>query len=738
MRAADAADSSGSTDTLNLGAMIQPITEENILDQPEFYNWGSSIVKGEDGRYHLFYAQMTKELGFYSWMTDGLISRAVADHPAGPYKYVETVLQGRGQPYWDAHTAHNPRITKFGGKYYLYYISTNPNGNVFDDEEMILARRLYSTEGMSDKERKAKRAEAEVFRKQFQENQRIGVAVADDVTGPWQRLDHPIVVPEGPIRMMTCNPAVVERPDGGYLMFVRGIQANVEKFTRSAAIALSDDPIGPWEIQDKAAVADLNSEDPAVWYDEKRQRYYAIYHAFGYMGLITSTDGLNWERAKHYKVLEKTLYKADGSKVEAARLERPFVYVEDGVPRVLTLAVRERSGHSYSVFVPLDREGNGDLSLEGYSLAWHDEFDGDELDLDNWFYRDGIDRARTFLSRDFVKLNEGALELHCGIKPVDLGPDNPHRRHNHGKTYEDDGVYELTAAGVITDWRFSDGYYETRSFIIDAEKWHPAYWLERAHADDNNSLLQFAYRSEIDIFETELQFSTKQSIRLHDWVTNGEHRKIPKGMTRSSDQRGRWVVWGMKLTRDDAEFFEDGKRVAYVEIPDDFVRDPRNMILSCVTLKNPKKGGIQRFDYVRYYAPDAVRESLQKEFELLMVETSLIDKKFVDGYDDRASGGAYQKATGAEPGDHVRYKIYVADPGTYQLNLKTFMPKVNQGAWTVAIDGRRQAEFKAGTEMLALGSHHFEKPGYYEVKFTCARSTPEGAALYLDRLDLIK
>ncbi|HKL22119.1 MAG TPA: glycoside hydrolase family protein [Tichowtungia sp.] len=344
-----------STDTLNLAEMIQPVSEENILYQPDFYNWGSSIIKGEDGKYHIFYAQMTKELGFYSWMTDGLISRAVSDNPAGPYRYVETVLKGRGQPHWDAHTAHNPRIKKFGDKYYLYYISTNPNGNRLDERQMNLARRLYSTEGLTDEEKAALKKESAGLRKQFQMNQRIGVAVADQISGPWKRLDHPIVEPGGPISLMTCNPAVTERPDGGYLMFVRGIQPNIEKFTRSAAIALADSPVGPWAIQKKAAVADLNSEDPAVWYDKQRRRYYAIYHAFGYMGLITSTDGVDWKPAKHYKVLEKTIYKSDGTPLKAARLERPYIYLEDGEPKVMTVAVREKSGESYSVFIPLKK-----------------------------------------------------------------------------------------------------------------------------------------------------------------------------------------------------------------------------------------------------------------------------------------------------------------------------------------------------------------------------------------------
>jgi hypothetical protein len=113
------------------------------------------------------------------------------------------------------------------------------------------------------------------------------VAVADSVTGPWTRLDRPIVEPTGPIKDMTCNPA------------------------------------------------------------------------FGYMGRITSKDGLNWERATHYKFLEKKIYKTDGTELKAARLERPYIYVEDGVPTVLTPAIREQSGQIASLSGRIVLTGNG-------------------------------------------------------------------------------------------------------------------------------------------------------------------------------------------------------------------------------------------------------------------------------------------------------------------------------------------------------------------------------------------
>ncbi len=329
-----------SKDSLNLSEMIQPVSDENIFYDEDYYNWGSSIIKGDDGKYHLFYAQMPREHGFGSWLSDGVISRAVADHPAGPYRKVEVVLEGRGPKYWDAYTAHNPKIYQFEGKYYLYYISTNTAGRTLADEEFEEARRKSYLESE--------------FRALIRENQRIGVAVADSLEGPWKRFDEPVVEPAYPIEQITCNPSVTRRPDGGYLMFIRGDQPNQTELVRSQAVALADHPLGPWVIQPQAAVKDLNSEDPEVWYDPHRERYYALYHAFGYMGLITSEDGLDWGRAKHYRVSDKAYSDAEGNRIVVNRFERPFMYMEDGKPKVLTIAIRQMRGDTFSMFIPLD------------------------------------------------------------------------------------------------------------------------------------------------------------------------------------------------------------------------------------------------------------------------------------------------------------------------------------------------------------------------------------------------
>ena len=335
---------SNSTDDLDFSKILKGVSPDNILyDQKEFFNWGSSIIKGEDGKYHLFYAQMPRELGFLTWLNDGVISRAVADKPEGPYTHQEIVLKGRGLGFWDETTAHNPWIQKYDDKYYLYYISSNYGGIELNKQQLHEARTKWI-----DNE----------FRSLVRENQRIGVAVSESVFGPWKRFDKPQVEPSSPIETITCNPAVTQRPDGGFLMLVRGDKPNVKELVRHQAIALSDNPTGPWTIQKKAAVGNLNAEDPAIWYDKSKGRYYAIYHAFGYLGLITSEDGLSWKKAKHHKIMELAYKDNEGKIIKVHRMERPFVFLENEIPKVLTVAIKQEDGESYSMFIPLDYEAD--------------------------------------------------------------------------------------------------------------------------------------------------------------------------------------------------------------------------------------------------------------------------------------------------------------------------------------------------------------------------------------------
>ena len=124
-------------DDLFIRDRLQALSADNVFRTEGYYNWCTSILKGKNSHYHLFYSRWKKELTFYGWLTHSEIAHAVSDSPSGPWTYKETVLKGRGKGHWDAITMHNPKIKSFEGKYYLYYCSTNLGGKDYSEEELI-------------------------------------------------------------------------------------------------------------------------------------------------------------------------------------------------------------------------------------------------------------------------------------------------------------------------------------------------------------------------------------------------------------------------------------------------------------------------------------------------------------------------------------------------------------------------------------------------------------------------
>ena len=220
--------------------------------------WGASLVKGDDNLYHMYYSIWPKRLG-WAWVTHSEIAHATSTSPFGPFTFRDIALPPRGKLYWDGLVTHNPTIHKFGKKYYLYYMGNTGDGVVTG---------TLTKESLNWTHRN---------------NQRIGVAVADNPNGPWTRFDKPLIDISADDSaydaLMTSNPSICQRPDGGFLFLYKGV-AKQDKLPGGGPvvhmIATSDSPTGPFIKHDKpvfmVAGERFPAEDPYIWYQDGKYR----------------------------------------------------------------------------------------------------------------------------------------------------------------------------------------------------------------------------------------------------------------------------------------------------------------------------------------------------------------------------------------------------------------------------------------------------------------------------------
>lgn len=334
---------------LDFTKLVRPTPLWAKFEDPDYFIWCASMVRDPSGCCHLFYSRWPKRLGYFAWATHSEIARAEADNPLGPYRHVETVLPARGDGFWDGACTHNPTISEFEGRYYLYYMGLNANADFSGDISM---------------EDPAWWA--------YRNRQRIGVAVADAPTGPWKRFDQPCISispdPKAADSLMVSNPAVTRMPDGRYLAVYKAVRMAPDSLRGGPVVhlsAIADRPTGPFRKNPNPIFTvpgcAFPAEDPFIWFQQSHDRFYAIVKdmtgSFTGRGqslaLFQSKDGSNWHRAAKVLVADLSLLREDGHLDEFIRLERPQVWLENGEPRVLFLAAAKDLKHSMNIHVPL-------------------------------------------------------------------------------------------------------------------------------------------------------------------------------------------------------------------------------------------------------------------------------------------------------------------------------------------------------------------------------------------------
>jgi hypothetical protein len=177
----------------------------------------------------------------------------------------------------------------------------------------------------------------------------IANKIEDFSNGKYVIQEKYLIAPDGVQTLeITNNPTVAQGPDEKFYMMFKS--RTTPRGHMTMWMAKADHPAGPFKVIGNvfSSIEDA-AEDPFMWYDKKRKRFYAVVKnysnsgklnaQFGSLALISSVDGLDWKPANHSMVTPREITWKDGKKIELARMERPFIYInEAGEPEALFAA----------------------------------------------------------------------------------------------------------------------------------------------------------------------------------------------------------------------------------------------------------------------------------------------------------------------------------------------------------------------------------------------------------------
>lgn len=294
---------------------LQPIGR--ALELEEYYVWCNSPILGPDKKVHVFFSRWEAKKKMGGWINGSEIAHAVANTPESAFEVLDTVLAPR-PGFWDATTCHNPFITSFNGKYYLYYMG-NSNGKT--------------------------------------NTKRIGLAIAGSLHGTWIRQEQPLLLPghEGAWDdHCTTNPVVIYHKKKYWLYYKSWNTKEYEAATgsirgnRKYGVAFADHPEGPFTKYDGNPVIDFSNrgnnaqiEDAFVWHE--KNRFNMIARDMGYYDhqsglLLHSRNGIHWGIPQiAYEKTDKYIQQppAPAYLSKYGRFERPQLLLKNGKPTYL-------------------------------------------------------------------------------------------------------------------------------------------------------------------------------------------------------------------------------------------------------------------------------------------------------------------------------------------------------------------------------------------------------------------
>lgn len=183
------------------------------VQEKGYHIWCTSPIIDEKGKIHLFVSRWPSKFGVDpGWRSHSEIAHYIGDSPEGPFHFSEIALKGSGKDTWDKCGMHNPTIHKVDDQYVLLYIANN-----------------------------------DYHQPPHPANQNIGMAVSSSLHGPWQKVngDGKILTPPSnpgywnhKAKNGVVNPTLFPY-SGGFLLYFKSENAKM-------GVALAEKITGPY------------------------------------------------------------------------------------------------------------------------------------------------------------------------------------------------------------------------------------------------------------------------------------------------------------------------------------------------------------------------------------------------------------------------------------------------------------------------------------------------------------
>ncbi len=189
-------------------------------------------------------------------------------------------------------------------------------------------------------------------------------------------------------------------------------------------------------------------------------------------------------------------------------------------------------------------EGGFAYEKDGRVLVWHDEFDEDKINSDNWNFRrtmNGTDRLYDN-SEKHARIEDGNMLMQL------------HKCDEEGKPYS------LSEGFTTSDtMNFTYGRIEMRAKIPFLHGAWPSFWM-----GTDTPFAKATYTAEIDIFEV---FGSADSLEsaIHKWGENGRHSSSTKAVEGSSkfvfenaeNLNNEYHIYALEWDKDYLSFYVD-------------------------------------------------------------------------------------------------------------------------------------------------------------------------------------